>query len=260
MNLGGARLARELRLLACAVQMLTRLPTPRLQGFQPDWTTRAARYYPLAGQLVGAISAIVLLGASHLWGGAVAAVLAVAAGALVTGGFHEDGLADTADGLGGGRTAEARLAIMKDSRIGTYGALALGLVTALRIAALAHMTPVQGALALLLAHGAARAAAVLVMAALPYAGDVATAKLAPAARPAGPGEAALAVGLALWPALWMSWSAVLAGVVLASGAAGMMTLQARRLIGGYTGDVLGAVEQLAETGLLLGAAAAWPAA
>ncbi len=251
-------LRQELRLLACAVQMLTRLPTPHVAGFQPDWTTRAARYYPVAGQLVGLISAGVLLLASPVLGPAVAAILAVAAGALATGGFHEDGLADSFDGLGGGGTPKARLAIMKDSRIGTYGALALGLVTAVRIAALARMAPAEGALALLLAHGAARSAAVVVMAALPYAGDRASAKLAPAALPVSRGEAGVALLLGLWPALLMAWPAALTGLALAVAAAWLMAVQARRLIGGYTGDVLGAAEQLAEAGLLLGAAAAWP--
>ena len=103
--------ATKWRLLACAVQFLTRLPTPHLRGFEPDWTVRAARYYPLAGQLVGLICAGVLLAASRVWSWpAAGAAWPIAVGALVTGGFHEDGLADTFDGLGGGRTREARLA------------------------------------------------------------------------------------------------------------------------------------------------------
>ena len=248
-------LGRELRLLVCAVQMLTRLPTPPLAGFEPDWPTRAARYYPLVGQLVGMLCAAVLLGASRAVGGATPAVLAVAAGALVTGGFHEDGLADTFDALGGGRTREARLAIMKDSRIGTYGALALGLVTALRVCALTAMTPGRAAVALLFAGGMARAAAVLVMAALPYAGDPAAAKLAVAQRPVGRGEALVALLIGLWPLALMGWAQALVALALAAGSTLAMTLAARRLIGGYTGDVLGATEQLAEAALLLGSAA-----
>ncbi|MFX8554357.1 adenosylcobinamide-GDP ribazoletransferase, partial [Acinetobacter baumannii] len=91
---------------------LTRLPVPHLAGFEPDWLTRSAAYFPLAGLIVGAICGIVLSTASEIWGPAVAAVLAVAAGCAATGCFHEDGLADTADGLGGGQTAEQRLLIM----------------------------------------------------------------------------------------------------------------------------------------------------
>ena len=246
----------ELRLLVCAVQFLTRLPTPRLRGFEPDWTVRAARYYPLVGQLVGLICAGVLLAASRVLGGPLPAILAIAAGALVTGGFHEDGLADTLDGLAGGGTREARLAIMKDSRIGTYGALALGLVTALRIAALASLPPWRAAAALLFAHGVARAAAVVVMAASPYAGDPAAAKFPPPMRGVTAKEAAAACLLAAWAAVLLGWQGALAGLALAALSTALAARQASRLIGGHTGDVLGAVEQLAEASLLLGAAAA----
>ncbi len=164
-------LIRQGQLLVCAAQFLTRLPTPRLGAFEPDWIARSARYFPLVGQLVGLLSAAVWLAAGRFWPGLPAAVLAVAAGVLATGGFHEDGLADTADGLGDGQDRERRLAIMKDSRIGGYGALALGLMLTLRIGLLAGLSPWSGALALVVAHGGARAAAVMVMAALPYAGD-----------------------------------------------------------------------------------------
>ena len=122
---------REVALFLTAVQLLTRVPTPGIAGFQPDWVARSARYYPLVGALVGAVAALVLLGAARLWTGALPALLAVAGGVLLTGAFHEDGLADAADGLGGGATRERRLHIMKDSRIGSYGALALGVVLGL---------------------------------------------------------------------------------------------------------------------------------
>ena len=250
-------LRREWALMVCAVQVLTRLPVPPLREFQPDWTARAARYYPLVGQLVGLVCAAVLLAAARVLPGVLPAILAVAAGALLTGALHEDGLADTFDGLGGGRTPQARLDIMKDSRVGSYGVLALGLVTALRVGALAAMRPEAAALALIFAGGAARAAPVLVMAGLSYAGDPARAKLAPASRPVRPAEAAVAVLLALWPATLMGWPQAAAGLACAVIATAALATTARRLIGGYTGDVLGAVEQLAEAALLLGAASVW---
>jgi adenosylcobinamide-GDP ribazoletransferase len=248
--------ARQVRLLICAVQFLTRLPTPRLAPFEPDWITRAARYYPLAGQLVGIIAAAVWLVASRFWPGLPAAVLAVAAGVAVTGGFHEDGLADSADGLGGGQDPARRLAIMKDSRIGSYGALALVLSLAGRSALLAGLSPSAGALALFAAHGAARASASIVMATLPYAGDIYAAKVRPAARRVTWPEAALAVTLGGWPLLLLGPGKALLALALIAAAAGAMALTARRLIGGITGDVLGAVEQLAEVAALMGAAAA----
>jgi adenosylcobinamide-GDP ribazoletransferase len=246
---------RQLELLVCALQFLTRLPGPRLARFEADWITRSTRYFPLVGQGVGALSACVLLAAGRVWPGWIAALLAVAASVLVTGALHEDGLADAADGLGGGRGAAQRLAIMKDSGIGTYGALALGLSVAVRVACLAALPPLAGALSLVAAHGAARAAAVVVMRALPYAGDPALAKVATA--PAGPTrvEVLIALALASWPLLLLTPGQALAGGLIGGGLALALALVARRLIGGQTGDVLGAVEQVCEAGFLLGCAA-----
>ncbi len=249
---------REGRLFLCAVQFLTRLPTPQLEGFQPDWIGRSTRYFPLVGQVVGLISALVFLGAGRLWGGTTAAILAVGAGVLVTGGFHEDGLADTADGLGGGSTPARRLEIMKDSRIGTYGVLALGLVTALRVAALAGASPLRGALALLAAHGAGRAVAVVVMATQPYVGEAASAKAGASPQRASGFNAGVAVLLALWPFALFDWRAGALGLGFGVALAIAVTVQARRLIGGRTGDVLGAVEQVVEVGVLLGVTCVLP--
>lgn len=245
---------RERRLFLCAVQFLTRLPVPSLKDFAPEWITASARYYPLVGQIVGGVSALVLVFAGEAWGGAVPAVLAVTAGILVTGAFHEDGLGDTADGLGGGRDKAQRLAIMKDSRIGTYGALALLLAVALKIAA---FTQISTALLLIAGHGAARAAAVIAMAALPYAGDAEAAKYKPVPQGVGIGSVLIALVFAAWP--FVAWSmpqmipALACGAVLAL----IMALCARRLIGGVTGDVLGAIEQMFEIGFFLGAILQW---
>jgi adenosylcobinamide-GDP ribazoletransferase len=248
-------LAREWRLFWCAVGFLTRLPTPALREFEPGWIGRSARWFSLVGQIVGVLAAAVFLAACQFWSGAAPAVLAVGAGVWITGAFHEDGLADTADGLGGGTTPEARLGIMKDSRIGTYGVLALILVIGLRIAALATMPGWRGAVALVAAHGFGRAAAVTAMAMQPYVGAAATAKAG--ASPQEPGKAnALFAGLvALWPFTLMPLHAASLSICLAAVAAAVVALFAQRLIGGRTGDTLGAVEQAAETAVLLGGAA-----
>jgi adenosylcobinamide-GDP ribazoletransferase len=246
---------RQWRLVVCAAQFLTRLPTPALADFEPDWINRSARYFPLVGQIVGVVCAGVWLAAGRLWPGAPAAALAVGAGVLVTGAFHEDGLADTADGLGGGQTRERRLAIMKDSRIGSFGALALGLATGLRILLLAGLSPWRGALALIAAHGGARSAAVIIMASTPYAGDPEAAKIKPAPQGVRWPEAAFALVTGVWPAVFLGAPRAALALGLAAAATAAMALTARRLIGGVTGDVLGAVEQLAEVGLLMGAAA-----
>jgi len=245
---------RQIKLFLCAVQFLTRVPTPSFADFQPDWITRAARYYPLVGVLVGAICAGVLLAAGQLWSGALPALLAIAAGVLITGGFHEDGLADTADGLGGGQTPARRLEIMKDSRVGTYGVLALVLVLAIKVAALTTLPLATAALALVAAHGAGRVAAVVVMVLERHVSDRADAKYKPAPEGVKPIELLVAALLGLWPLAFLGLPG-LVGVAVGAALAALLAVTARRLIGGYTGDVLGGVEQACELGVLLGVSA-----
>ena len=252
--------ARQIALFLTALQFLTRIPVPTIQGFQPDWTARSARYFPVVGALVGAVSAAVLAGASLLWPGPVPAVLAVAAAIALTGAFHEDGLADSADGLGGGQTPARRLEIMKDSRIGTFGALALILSVALRIGALqamAHALPLAVA-ALIAANGGGRGAAVLIMRLAPYAGDRDRTKVKPTADGVTGREtfAALAfAALAVAPLAMAALGAAMAAVIAGAACAAFVALLARRLIGGWVGDVLGAAEQAFEIGFLLALAA-----
>lgn len=248
-------LPRQGVLLACATQFLTRLPVPVPEDFKPEWVNRSARYFPLVGQGVGLASALVLLAAARLWPSWLAALLALLTGVLLTGALHEDGLADTADGLAGGANPAQRLMIMKDSRIGAYGVLALGFCMALKLAGLAALTPWHAALALVAAHGVARAATVWVMHALPYAGDDTSAKLSTKNQPPGRGELALALALAAWPLLFLPPGRVLLGLGICAGLTLCMGWAARRLVGGQRGDILGAVEQLCEAGFLLGCAA-----
>ena len=241
-----------------ALRFMTILPIGSSDAPEADWLTRASKYFPAVGIVVGLASAAVFAIASRYWPGFVPAVLAVATSVLLTGALHEDGLADTADGLGGGRSRDARLAIMKDSRIGTYGTLALVFSVALRIAALALMTPSFAWAALVAAHAGGRGAATWAMTTLPYAGDPAATRITYSQtaldRPAAM-TALLMTLAALLPALLKAPSALFAGLVL--GVLGVLIVVAlgRRLIGGYTGDVLGAVEQVSEISLLLGLAA-----
>jgi adenosylcobinamide-GDP ribazoletransferase len=254
---GPSAIRREFDRLACAAQFLTRVPVPGPQAWSDELLARSARYFPLVGLAVGGLCAAVFLLARQAWPtGVLPALLAVAAGVAVTGGFHEDGLADTADGLGGGHEPEQRLAIMKDSRLGSYGALALGLVLAARIAALAQAGgPWRAAAVLFCAHGLARAAAVVAMHMMPYAADPAASKLKPVARDVRPREAVIALVIGLAPLALLTPATAVVALFAGAGAALCPALAARRLIGGYTGDVLGAIEQACETGFLLGAAA-----
>jgi adenosylcobinamide-GDP ribazoletransferase len=209
------------------------------------------------------------LAAQRVWPPTVAATLAVAATVWLTAAFHEDGLADTFDALLGAASHEKALAIMKDSRIGTYGASALALVLLLRVLLLADLLardPWTAALVLTSSHAAGRAAAVLLMVSLPYAGDEARAKARPLAREVRRRDAAWAGAVG---ALLLALAASRAGgaaMVFAVAAGGLLVLLGvlrawlRRRLGGYTGDTLGAAEQLGECAVLLAFAAFLPAA
>lgn len=263
---GLSALRYEARLVAVALQFLTRVPV-RLAAFDPQWLHDSARHFPLVGALVGAFGAAVLLAAAQVWPPVLAVLLAMAATVWLTGGFHEDGLADTCDGLGGAVSRERALLIMKDSRLGSYGALGLVLTLALKAAALtllASRAPLLAAAALVLAHGLSRGAAVALLALLPYGGDPDHARAKPLAQQIGRGGlvVALAVcGLLLGAAAWAGLSVASLAVmtpwrlvcaVLA--AVGVVAVCGRWLqlrLGGYTGDGLGATQQWTELAVYL---------
>lgn len=256
-----AALLTEVRLFFIALQFFTRCPVPAWVGFQPEWLQRCARYFSLVGLCVGVFAGAVLCLGLWLWPPMVAVGLSMAASIWLTGGFHEDGWADSCDGLGGAVSREKALTIMKDSRIGSYGALGLILMLGLKAAtllALVEHSPKLGLLALVWAHSASRLAPVWLMHALPYAGDAEHAKAKPLATEASLGT--VMAGL-IWPlALAGLMLALLPGVLPALAAAGIaglgligwMQSMLKRRLGGYTGDNLGATQQLVELGLLLG--------
>lgn len=247
-------IVRQAKLMCTAVQFLTRLPTPQFHDFRPEWLTESARYFPLVGMLVGALSAAVLLAASQVWPAPVAIILALVCATAITGAFHEDGLADFFDSFGGA-TREARLAIMKDSRIGTFGALALMAAMALKAAALLAMPIETAAAALVASHAGGRIATLAGLAVLPYAGQIEGAKIRPLSGISDPRHAAIAIGTGLAPLILLSGPQAVTGLALGCIAGALIAVLAWRLIRGVTGDALGAMEQAFEIGLLLGVAA-----
>ncbi|MEM8740832.1 MAG: adenosylcobinamide-GDP ribazoletransferase [Pseudomonadota bacterium] len=248
---------REIGLMALAATFLTRLPLRDPDPFTPARMAASARYFPLIGGLVGLIGAGLFLAASLLWTPPVAALLALAGILLVTGALHEDGLADTADGLGGGATRDRALEIMRDSRIGAYGTLALIVSVGLRVAALAALSPMLAAAALIAGHAASRAASVAVMATSSYARETGAGGFGREGLPGAtlPVALGLAAACAL-PLAWLDGPAVLTGLAAAAVATLAFRRWSVRRLGGHTGDTLGAAEQLAQSAFLL-ALAAW---
>src|SRR6202166_5351012 len=123
---------RQIFLFLVAIQFLTRLPVPHLDGFQATWLSESARFFPLVGALVGLVGVGVWWLCSMCFPPAVAVGLMMSASLLLTGAFHEDGFADVCDGFGGGRTRDAVLSIMKDSRVGAYGAIGIAMMLGLK--------------------------------------------------------------------------------------------------------------------------------
>ncbi len=245
------RLTRD---LIIALAFYTRLPIPHDRAADGEELGRASWAAPIAGAVVGAVGALAyaLAHAAGL-GPLPASGLALAATVVLTGALHEDGLADTADAFGAPASPEDRLAIMRDSRIGTFGACALILSLGLRWAALASLAgPTRAAVVLIAAHAAARAVPPLLMLMIPPArsdGLSAAAGLPPSDSVA---VAAVLGFVALIIALGLG-KGVIAAALLA-----LFLLATRRLalikIGGQSGDVLGALEQVSEVLVLLVAA------
>lgn len=240
--------------LALAWGFLTRVPPPRAVAATPERMAAALRYLPLVGALIGLVAAAVLLTAAAVLPFGVAVLLSTAATCLLTGALHEDGLADTLDGAGAGGDVARRLAIMRDSRIGTFGALGLGLTLALKGTSLAALSPGAAAAALVAGHGASRLSAVLVIATSRYARESGTGGFTAAGLRGSGLVVALGTGviclLVLWPAAGAAAiPAALAGLLLGHGLARGLF---ERQLGGYTGDGLGATQQLSELGLYLG--------
>lgn len=261
-----AAAVHELRLFFVALQFLTRVPVPNWVGHEAAWLNQCVRHFPTVGASVGAFGALVMAVASQWWPPLVAGVLTVLATVWLTGAFHEDGLADTFDALGGAVPRDRALAIMKDSRIGVYGASALVLMLGLRVALLSlllQQDALHAAFALIGANGVGRGCAVALMGILPYAGDAEHAKAKPLAT------AAPRIGVMVAIALTASMVVLLAASgrpgdlrrwgIAAASAVAVVWVMCRWLgqrLGGYTGDTLGATEQLAEAAVLLALAAA----
>ncbi len=250
--------------VARCLRFYSRLPVPALpwEGDPhalPDFA-RVTRMLPVAGAIVGMVGALAFLAAASLdLGDLVAATFAITLLTLITGAFHEDGLADTFDAFGGGATPERRLEIMKDSRIGTFGGAALMLGLLLRIVLLAKLSETLGAFAAAAAivtfAGLSRSVALMPLTFLP------PARLDGASAAVGrPTRAAFFIACTLAAALTMALGlpaghppgGIALAIALSFAAAALVTRWSRRMIGGQTGDVAGTAQQLAEIAALLG--------
>jgi adenosylcobinamide-GDP ribazoletransferase len=237
--------------LKAGIVFCTRLPLLPATPLTGDSLSRAAWAFPVAGLVVGVIGAVVYALAHKLslppW---PAAALAVAATMLVTGCLHEDGLADTADGFGGGKTREQKLAIMRDSHVGAYGVCALAMALLLRVGALASLPNAHAVVwALIASHAAARATMPVLMLLLPPARSDGLSF--DAGKPAGEAVAVAAVIGFLILAICLHLGHGLVALIVLAAIVALAAWLAMRQIGGHTGDVMGALEQVSEIAVLL---------
>ena len=273
-------MAHQLRLFLLALQFFTRIPvTGRLAqwvGFNTEMLRASSAYFPLVGALVGGLSAVVLLGFAAMlglshFGALIAAALSAGFGLLITGAFHEDGLADVADGLGGSPERQRALDIMRDSRIGAFGAAALGMALLVKVLLLAQLlllllaesqarTTLSLVLAVVASHSLSRLAALWLIALLPHVGDAATSKSKPLAdqMPASSLWIANLTCFMLLVCVFIEFNAIIFASIIAvpAGLAWCMMRWFKRRLGGFTGDCLGATQQVCELGILL-AFVAW---
>ena len=251
-------LRRELEYFFGAIRFFTRLPVPGWVGHSSEALNRSARYFPAVGLLVGGIGALVFLGAMQLWPQPVAVLLSLAATTYATGAFHEDGLSDSVDGLGGGWDKLRILEIMKDSRVGSYGVVAMVLALLGKFTLLASLDGDLVPLALLAGHALSRFCATVLLATMDYVREDLLSKAKPLATRLSAGEMVVALGCVLAALALLPLEKAVAGCVLAALATIWLAGKFKRWLGGYTGDCLGAVQQVSEIAFYLGLLAVWP--
>ena len=252
-----SQLQKQWRYFLLALGFFTRIPVPSFADFQETELNQSIKYFPLIGIIIGCLGALIFYLASFILPQALAVLISMAATIFATGAFHEDGLADSADGLGGGWQREQVLAIMQDSRLGTYGAVALffALMTKFQLLVAMHANTMM--MFLICAHALSRLSAVWLMVALPYVKS--SGKSKPLATEISRVDCWLANLFGLLPLLvllWViqitaqNWQVTLAYVCWLVGLIGAgwfwWLLLLKRKLGGYTGDTLGAMQQISE--------------
>jgi adenosylcobinamide-GDP ribazoletransferase len=263
---------KQVRIFFTAFMFLTRLPVPRFTDHSPEYLERSVVYFPVVGWIVGAISGLTFLVFNKYISEDIALAASIIAGILTTGAFHEDGFADVCDAFGGGWTKEKILLIMKDSRLGTYGVIGLISILAskyLLLQELPKFTPDAAhpsinifynyryfLLVLIAAHAISRLMPVIIMQFYDYVTDPEGSKSKPVATRKPGMMLAVPVIATVIPFLFLSWHFALA-IIPVPFIAFNLANYFKKWIGGYTGDCLGAIQQVSELTFYLSAIIVW---
>ncbi len=240
-------LQNELNLMLIALAFFTRIPVSSKVDFSSEKLNHAGRYFSLVGYLIGGLCALVYYIVSSFLSEPMAIIISMLFGILLTGCFHEDGLADTCDGFGGGWKAEQKLKIMKDSRLGTYGAVSLWFVLTLKFYLLLETPSVI--LALLIAHPLSRSLSTSMIYFLHYVADEEQSKIKPLAEKLRSSDLLINIMIGIIPLLLLSDLTLISSASVLVVLTGLFLVLKKlyiKQIGGFTGDTLGAAQQIAE--------------
>jgi adenosylcobinamide-GDP ribazoletransferase len=241
----------ELKIFFTALMFYTRIPVPKSTGYSDENLNKATRYFPIMGLIVGGIAALVFYGSHFILPNEVAILLSMAASIYITGAFHEDGFADFCDGFGGGYTKEKALTIMKDSRIGTYGAVALVLILALKFFSLNNIETGLLPVILITAHSFSRVFPVFMIYTTSYSRMDASSKTKPIGKKGNTFSIIFAIITGFAFLYFIHWLAIVIALVVCSIIFIVFRAYVLRRIDGYTGDVLGALQQITEIGFYI---------
>jgi len=236
----------ELKILLTALMFYTRVPVRNIKGWSEEMLNKSTRYFPLIGWLTGGVGALAFGAWSFVFPVSVSVLLSMAATVLFTGAFHEDGFADFCDGFGGGHSRGKILEIMKDSRIGTYGSIGLVLILGTKFFTLMNIDAARIPHILITGHAFSRVFPVLLIYTAEYARVDASSKSKPVGKAGSDFSLLLAIVIGSSALLFINRQEILltAGVLLSVFL--LFRMYIVKKLGGYTGDVLGALQQLCE--------------
>jgi adenosylcobinamide-GDP ribazoletransferase len=260
---------KEIHIFFTALLFYTRIPCPKNIDHNPDYLNKASRYFPLIGWIVGGISFLAYYISSMMFSPEIAIILSIVAGIITTGAFHEDGFADVCDGFGGGWTKDKILLIMKDSAVGAYGAIGIVLLFLLKFQVLCNLISpsnildlepwIKNILLFVSAHSISRLAAITIVFTHQYSRDDATGKSKPIAQSYTWREVVGSLFFGLLPLLIMSyfqWQILLVLLPIFI-TRFLLARYFQKWIDGYTGDCLGATQQVCEVIFYLSIVALW---
>jgi adenosylcobinamide-GDP ribazoletransferase len=245
---------REIKIFLAALMFFTRIPCPSFKDFDESWLNSATRYFSLIGIIVGSLQFLAYYACSHIFSIEVSVTISLLAGVIITGAFHEDGLADAIDGFGGGYTPERILEIMKDSRIGAFGVIGLILFFLLKFTLLCQLMTYSNTLEafaiFLIFNSLSRAAAGTIIACTSYCRNDLTSKVKPLATAINTLSLSILILVGLAPVYLFGNMAFLSLILPLILCVSFLRRYMLKKIGGFTGDCLGATQQVCEIVIL----------